>query len=182
MWRRGPRPRRRGLERVELGTGRSGEPLAAGCLGCLLVHNLANQRDRGQTGAALRTGLGDREKKWSGVPGIGGGRRVGTTRGRATAGSRWLVSGAGSGRGRREAGVAGLQGPSAGAAAHCASRSARSVADEPRPGRVDPTLPRPGRVARSSPGEPELFGPIPGDYAREPTNQLHQLMNIYDLG
>lgn len=181
MWPRGPQPGRRGLERAELGTGHS-EPLAAGYLGCLPVRDPAIQRDRGQIGAALRTGLGDCEKKWSGVPGVGGGRRVGTARGRATAGGCWLVSGAGSARGRREAGVAGLQGPSADAAAHCASRSARSVAEEPGPGRVDPTLPRPGRVACSSPAEPELLGPIPGDYAREPTNQLHQLMNIYDLG
>lgn len=182
MWPREPQPGRRGLERAELGTRRSEGPLAAGYLGCRPVRDSAIQRPRPDSGAALRTGLGDLKKKWSGVPGVGGGRRVGTARGRATAGRGWLVSGAGSARGRREAGVARLRGSCADAAAHCASRSARSVAEEPRPGRVDRILPRPGRVARSSPAEPELLGPIPGDYAREPTNQLHQLMNIYDLG
>lgn len=181
MWPRGPRPGRRVLERAELGTGLAGGLWAAGYLGCCPVQDSTIQRPRRDSRAALPTGLGDSEK-WSWVPGVGGGRRVGTARGRATAGSGWLVSGAGSPRGRREAGVRSLGGLSADAAAHCASHSARSVAEQPGPGGVDPTLPRPGRGARSSPAEPELLGPIPGDYAREPTNQLYQLMNIYDLG
>ncbi|KAI5187647.1 Tetratricopeptide Repeat Protein 16 [Manis pentadactyla] len=53
---------------------------------------------------------------------------------------------------------------------------------EPRPGRVDAFLPRPVSLARSSPPEPKRLGPIPGDYARQRTNQIRQLMNIYDLG
>lgn len=47
---------------------------------------------------------------------------------------------------------------------------------------MDASLRRPGSLARSSPAEPERLGPIPGDYARQRTNQLRQLMNIYDLG
>lgn len=62
------------------------------------------------------------------------------------------------------------------------TRHALLQRSEPRPGSVDPSLPSPGRLARSSPAEPERLGPIPGDYARQRTNQLRQLMNIYDLG
>lgn len=112
-----------------------------------------------------------------------GGRAEGgdSSGGRVAAPRGWWVSGKLGAPGKREA-----EEPRAtevpGAAAHCALRTARSVAEEPRPGSVDAFLPRPGRLARSSPAEPERLGPIPGDYARQRTNQLRQLMNIYDLG
>lgn len=94
---------------------------------------------------------------------------------RAAASSRWRVS-------RKEPGAPGRREAAGEARAIVRPQNARSVAAEPGPGSVDASLPRPGRLARSRPEEPERFGPIPGDYARRRTNQLRELMNIYDLG